>query len=122
VTPSDTAQGMLNEGYDPNLIGALDLAGATDAQLQNLWDNYQPSDPGFTTAANNLLSSLIGSAVKTSYVPSQPIAPVVPAAAKPAVAVARSWWNQSSVLGISNQYLVAGGVGLLGLILLKRRR
>jgi hypothetical protein len=47
-------------GYDPATINSLVAAGATDAQLQNLWDNYGAGTPEFAFAANQLLQVLTG--------------------------------------------------------------
>jgi hypothetical protein len=55
---NDTAQGMISEGYDPNIIYPLVTFGATDAQLQNLWNSYGANTQEFTDAANGLLSYL----------------------------------------------------------------
>jgi len=55
---NDTAQGMINEGYDPNVIYPLVSFGATDAQLQSLWNSYGANTPEFQDAANGLLSYL----------------------------------------------------------------
>jgi hypothetical protein len=60
---SDVAQGMISEGYNAGIINNLVQAGATDAQLQYLWDNYSPSldanDPsGFGLPAVRLQAQL----------------------------------------------------------------
>ena len=127
---ADIVSGMTGEGYDPNLVGALDLLGATDAQLQSLWDNYEAGSPGFTTAANNLLNSLAATAMHSSPNAQASLAlpniqataaqtPYRPVALQPAVS---SWWTEST-LGIKNEYLVGGiGGGLLLLLLLRHRR
>jgi len=55
---SDTSSGMIAEGYDPVVINTLVSAGATDAQLQSLWDNYAANSTDFYNAANQLAASL----------------------------------------------------------------
>lgn len=55
---NDTAQSMINDGYDPNIVYPLVTYGATDAQLQNLYDHYGAGTPEFNDAANGLLSYL----------------------------------------------------------------
>jgi hypothetical protein len=55
---NDTAQGMIGEGYDPNVIYPLVSFGATDVQLQNLWNNYGAGTPEFNAAENGLLAYL----------------------------------------------------------------
>lgn len=63
---SNTAAGMINEGFDPGTINSLVAAGATDAQLQSLWDNYQPNTPDFSNAAMALLLQLSGAGAPPS--------------------------------------------------------
>ena len=58
---ADTAQGMINEGFDPGTVNTLVALGATDAQLQGLWDAYQPNTLDFSNAAQSLLLHLSGS-------------------------------------------------------------
>ena len=48
----NTATGMVNEGYDPNVVYPLVSAGATSAQLQDLWNNYGANTPEFSTGAS----------------------------------------------------------------------
>ena len=104
---------MISEGYDPSVVNSLSAAGATDAQLQSLWDNYQPTDQGFWTAAYNLANSLV-----INLRPSAAAQITRPVALQPSV----SWWDQSSPLGMQNKYAVGIGGGLVLLLLLRRRR
>jgi hypothetical protein len=114
---SDIVSGMISEGYDPTLVSGLSIAGATDAQLQSLWDNYQPTDPGFWTAAYNLANSLTIN-LRPSAAGQQPAQQPRPVALQTSV----SWWDQSSPLGIQNKYAVGIGGGLVLILLLRRRR
>jgi hypothetical protein len=57
---TDMIGGMIAEGYDPSLVNSLSAAGATDAQLQRLWDTTAPGSQDFTIAANNLQQQLTG--------------------------------------------------------------
>lgn len=57
---TDQVAGMISEGYDPSVITSLSTAGATDADLQNLWDNTAPGSQDFANAANNLMQRLTG--------------------------------------------------------------
>ena len=52
---SDTIAGMEAEGYDPSILNSLAAQGATDAQFQYLWDNFQPNTPDFQNAAMQML-------------------------------------------------------------------
>jgi hypothetical protein len=51
---------MIADGYHPSVITSLSSAGATDAQLQTLWNNTAAGSQDFAVAANNLLQKLTG--------------------------------------------------------------
>lgn len=74
---SDIVAGMIGEGYDPSVVNSLAAAGANDAQLQSLWDNYGAGSQDFAVAANSLLSQL------TSGPGGAASAPGYPAGAQP---------------------------------------
>jgi hypothetical protein len=57
-TGSSVGDGMVSEGYNSVIISNLVAAGASDAQLQNLWDNYGAGTPEFGQAATQLQASL----------------------------------------------------------------
>ena len=73
---SDIVQGMIGEGYDAQTINYLSSIGATDAQLQNLWNNYAAGSADFNVAASQLASSLTGLAAPTSPAAGYPQAAV----------------------------------------------
>jgi hypothetical protein len=54
----DLSDQMISDGYDPVIIGNLVALGATDAQLQALYDNYGAGTPEFNAAAGALQASL----------------------------------------------------------------
>lgn len=58
--PDALALQMIADGYDISVITSLTDANVTDAQLQNLYDNYGAGTPEFATAANLLLTQLTG--------------------------------------------------------------
>jgi hypothetical protein len=58
--PDDLALQMIADGYDISTITTLTDNNATDAQLQNLYDNYGAGTPEFAQAANQLLMQLTG--------------------------------------------------------------
>jgi alkylhydroperoxidase/carboxymuconolactone decarboxylase family protein YurZ len=96
---SDTAQGMINEGYNTMQIQTAVDAGATDAQLQNLWNNYGAGTPEFGQAIVQLVASLAppGSFIDTSL-PSS-VASVINTAFGAVNLADQAAWNQiSSVL------------------------
>jgi hypothetical protein len=112
---------MIGEGYDPSVINMLAAAGATDAQLQGLWNNYEPNDPDFFIAANDLVRLLKGQGPSVSHPsptpqassPSTPPAaaprpappvlppqlnlPMVPYYVQPSPPLFVSWWDQPSL-------------------------
>lgn len=51
VALDDTAQGMIGEGWNQIVINNLVQSGASDAQLQSLWDNYNPDADGYQAAS-----------------------------------------------------------------------
>ncbi len=57
---NDTAQGMIQEGYDRGIISSLVAIGATETQLQTLWDNFAPNTTDFSDAAQSLMMQLSG--------------------------------------------------------------
>jgi len=69
---SDTASGMISEGYDPSVVATLLAAGASDAQMQGLWDNTAPGSSDFALGANQLLTQLTGGAGGASSAPGFP--------------------------------------------------
>jgi hypothetical protein len=73
---TDILTGMMNEGYDPSVLNALLAAGATDAQMQSLWDNTAAGSPQFASSANSLLSSLTGGPGGAASAPGYPQAAV----------------------------------------------
>jgi hypothetical protein len=94
---SDIAQGMINDGYNGVILSTLSDAGATDAQLQNLWDNYQPG-PDFNLAANNLMRSLAPSgAIIDNWLPA-PAVSVINTAFGAFNLADQAAWNQISSL------------------------
>jgi len=54
----DIVAGMIAEGYDPSVINSLAAAGATDAQLQRVWDATAAGSQEFAVMANQLLTGL----------------------------------------------------------------
>jgi hypothetical protein len=70
--PSDLGQQMITDGYDIATIVSLSNAGVTDAQLQNLYDNYGAGTPEFQVAANQLLTSLTGGPGGAASAPGYP--------------------------------------------------
>jgi hypothetical protein len=58
--PDALALQMIHDGYDISVITTLTDNNATDAQLQNLYDNYGAGTPEFAAAANQLLMLLTG--------------------------------------------------------------
>jgi len=58
--PDALALQMIQDGYDISVITTLTDNNATDAQLQNLYDNYGAGTPEFAQAANQLLMQLTG--------------------------------------------------------------
>lgn len=73
---SDIISGMIGEGYDPGVVTNLSTAGATDAQLQSLWDTYNAGTQQFAVAANQLMSQLSGGPGGAASSPSYPQAAV----------------------------------------------
>lgn len=69
---ADMISGMIGEGYDPSVINALAAAGASDIQLQNLWNNYAAGSQDFAVAANQLLTSLTGGPGGAASAPGYP--------------------------------------------------
>lgn len=57
---SEIIAGMIGDGYDPSVVNSLSAAGATDAQLQSLWDTTAAGSMDFAIAANNLKKQLTG--------------------------------------------------------------
>ena len=72
AAPSAIAQGMIAENYDPSVIISLSNAGATDAMLQNLWDNTAAGSQEFAIAANQLLTNLTGGPGGAASAPGYP--------------------------------------------------
>jgi hypothetical protein len=60
--PSSLALQMIQDGYDISVITTLADLGATDAQLQYLYDNYGAGTAEFAQAANQLQVQLSGRA------------------------------------------------------------
>jgi len=60
--PDDLALQMIADGYDISMITTLADNNVSDAQLQNLYDNYGAGTPEFALAANALLAQLTGGA------------------------------------------------------------
>src|SRR5437763_156538 len=56
----DLLTNMMNEGYNGSVLNSLVAAGATDAQLQQLWDATAAGSSEFAFAANQLLNVLTG--------------------------------------------------------------
>jgi len=69
---SDIGQSMITEGYNPSTIVELSIAGATDAMLQNLWDNTAAGSQEFAVAANQLLTNLTGGPGGAASAPGYP--------------------------------------------------
>jgi hypothetical protein len=69
---SDLAQTMIGDGYDPGVIISLSTAGASDAQLQSLYDNYGAGTQEFADAANGLLTQLTGGPGGAASAPGYP--------------------------------------------------
>lgn len=76
AAPSDLAQQMITDGYDSTIIVNLSNANATDAQLQNLYDNYGAGTAEFALAANQLLSYLTGGPGGAASAPGYPASAV----------------------------------------------
>lgn len=55
---ADVAAQMKADGYDSGIINTLVAQGATEAQLQNLYDNYGANTPEFSDAAQSLILGL----------------------------------------------------------------
>lgn len=64
--------GMIGEGYDPSVLNSLFAAGATDAQMQSLWDNYGAGTDEFANASSILLMQLRGGGGGASSAPGYP--------------------------------------------------
>jgi hypothetical protein len=78
---SDDINAMEAEGYDPGILNSLALMGASDAQLQYLWDNFGAGTEEFSDAAESLMLQL------TSYgTPQAPMQTSLPGAAYGAAA------------------------------------
>jgi hypothetical protein len=56
----DTEQGMISEGYSQGDLDTLIALGATDAQLQQIWNSYAPETPEYADAVASLLAQLTG--------------------------------------------------------------
>lgn len=78
----DIIEGMIGEGYDPSVINMLATAGASDSQLQSLWNVYGAGTQEFAEAASELLFLLTNG--RQGRLITQPVAP--PAAAPPSPA------------------------------------
>jgi hypothetical protein len=70
--PDALALQMIADGYDISTITTLTDANATDAQLQNLYDNYGAGTAEFAVAANQLLSQLTGGPGGAASAPNYP--------------------------------------------------
>ena len=86
--PDDLALQMIADGYDISMITTLADNNVSDAQLQNLYDNYGAGTPEFATAANALLAQLTGGAAGGTISPgtSPVLAPSVVPPASPVTA------------------------------------
>ena len=137
----DIIEGMVGEGYDVSVITALDAAGATDLQLQALWDNYEPGSQDFAEAASQqlflLTSGQQGHLTKPVISSSAAPPPAAPTATHPTIqtqAPARpqattnvpyyvpyqpqsqpTWWQQYGTL-----VLIGGGIFAIGIFFHRR--
>ena len=93
----DVANGMQSEGWPSIVINNLVAGGVTEAQLQNLWDNYNP-DPAGLAAATALQQSLTpsGSFIDTSL--PTPVVSVIDTVAGRINLADQAAWNQISSL------------------------
>jgi hypothetical protein len=76
--PDALALQMIQDGYDISTITTLADNNVTDAQLQNLYDNYGAGTPEFAAAANALvvqLSRASGGAISPGTSPVLPLNP-----------------------------------------------
>ena len=75
---NDTAQGMISEGYDPGTISSLVALGASDAQLQSIWNNAGANTPDFSNAAEALMLQLATGGMTQTTGPTAPVIQPVP--------------------------------------------
>lgn len=105
---ADIISGMISEGYDPSVISTLAAAGASDDQLQALWDNFGAGTSDFANAANSLLTQLTHGPGGAASSPSYPQS-TVPTTVSTAFGVydltQESSWNaiNSIFVGVANE-------------------